>query len=95
MMQEGMHPAMTASMEAVHSFFPKSRLPDGPLTEDDVALYMLLVTYSDALDALPLEFTRSFSDLRELDAVLGCTCLCSRSAPQLAHAAPAEPRGND
>lgn len=81
MMQEGMHPAMTASMEAVHSFFPKSRLPDGPLTEDDVALYMLLVTYSDALDALPLEFTRSFSDLRELDAVLGCTCLCSRSAP--------------
>lgn len=32
---------------------------------------MLLVTYTDALDALPLEFTRSFSDLRELDAVLG------------------------
>ena len=36
-----------------------------------MTLFMLLVTYSDALDALPLEFTRSFSDLRELDAVLG------------------------
>lgn len=71
MMPEGMHPAMAQHMASLHPFFPKSRLPDAPLSEDDVALYMLLVTYSDALDALPLEFTRSFSDLRELDAVLG------------------------
>lgn len=46
-------------------------MPEAPLSEDDLAFFMLLVTYSDALDALPLETTRSFSDLRELDAVLG------------------------
>lgn len=83
-MHEGMHPAMAASMEALHSFFPKSRLPDVPIPEEDIPLYMLLVTYSDALDALPLEFTRSFSDLRELDAVLGGTCasLMQRTSPR-------------
>ena len=80
MMHEGMHPAMAASMEALHSFFPKSRLPDVPIPEEDIPLYMLLVTYSDALDALPLEFTRSFSDLRELDAVLGGAYRSSRCA---------------
>ncbi|PKI83005.1 hypothetical protein MVES_002773 [Malassezia vespertilionis] len=70
-MRDAIHPALAASMSALHPFFSKSRLPDTPLSEDDIALFMLLVTYSDALDALPLEFTRSFSDLRELDAVLG------------------------
>jgi inhibitor of growth protein 3 len=34
-------------------------------------LYTTLAAYADALDALPLDLTRSFSDLRELDAVLG------------------------
>ena len=33
--------------------------------------FVTLVAYADALDALPLDLTRSFSDLRELDAVLG------------------------
>ena len=45
-----------------------------------MTLFMLLVTYSDALDALPLDFTRSFSDLRELDAVLGGAYRSSRCA---------------
>lgn len=67
----GLHPGMTASLMSLHPFFPQSRLPEKPLSEDDMALFMLLLTYADALDALPLEATRSFSDLRELDAVLG------------------------
>ena len=67
----GMHPGMTASLESLHPFFPQARMPEALLSEDDLAFFMLLVTYSDALDALPLETTRSFSDLRELDAVLG------------------------
>ncbi|SNX82578.1 related to p33ING1b (ING1) protein [Melanopsichium pennsylvanicum] len=33
--------------------------------------FVTLAAYADALDALPLDLTRSFSDLRELDAVLG------------------------
>lgn len=85
MVHRGMHPGMAASMASLHSFFPQSRLPDTPMSEDDASLYMLLVTYSDALDALPADLTRSFSDLRELDAVLGGTCFfltqptCNRS----------------
>lgn len=63
--------AMAHVMGSLHPFFPNARPPPTPLTEEDTSLFMLLVTYSDALDALPLEFTRSFSDLRELDAVLG------------------------
>lgn len=38
---------------------------------EDLTLYTTLAAYADALDALPLDLTRSFSDLRELDAVLG------------------------
>lgn len=41
------------------------------LTPDQVSLFTCLSAYTDALDALPLDLTRSFSDLRELDAVLG------------------------
>ena len=33
---------------------------------------MIVADYADTLDALPLELTRGFSDLRELDAVLSC-----------------------
>ena len=66
-----MHPATVSLLASMHPFFLRSQPPEAPLSEDDLALFMLLVTYSDALDALPLEFTRSFSDLRELDAVLG------------------------
>lgn len=43
---------------------------EGPSPED-LTLYTTLSAYADALDALPLDLTRSFSDLRELDAVLG------------------------
>lgn len=70
-MPSGIHPGMMASLESLHPFFSQARMPEAPLSEDDLAFFMLLVTYSDALDALPLETTRSFSDLRELDAVLG------------------------
>lgn len=38
---------------------------------EELTLYTTLSAYADALDALPLDLTRSFSDLRELDAVLG------------------------
>ncbi|PWN18561.1 hypothetical protein BCV69DRAFT_284865 [Microstroma glucosiphilum] len=50
------------------------------LASEDVSLFTCLSAYSDALDALPLDLTRSFSDLRELDAVLGphITSLISR-----------------
>jgi len=67
----GMYPGLAASLASLHPFFPYSLMPEAPLSEDDISLFMLLVTYADALDALPLEATRSFSDLRELDAVLG------------------------
>lgn len=80
----GMHPGLSASLASLHPFFPHSLLPEAPLSEDDISLFMLLVTYSDALDALPLEATRSFSDLRELDAVLGGTYTCLSDAT-LAH----------
>lgn len=40
-------------------------------TAEELTLYTTLSAYADALDALPLDLTRSFSDLRELDAVLG------------------------
>ncbi|MCO5598561.1 hypothetical protein L7F22_052658 [Adiantum nelumboides] len=40
-------------------------------TPEELTLYTTLSAYADALDALPLDLTRSFSDLRELDAVLG------------------------
>lgn len=33
-----------------------------------------VANFADTLDALPLELTRGFSDLRELDAVLSCSC---------------------
>ncbi|PWN93783.1 hypothetical protein FA10DRAFT_264383 [Acaromyces ingoldii] len=49
-------------------WMPTSR--DQPSGED-LTLYTTLAAYADALDALPLDLTRSFSDLRELDAVLG------------------------
>ena len=42
-----------------------------PPSAEDLTLFTSLAAYADALDALPLELTRSFSDLRELDAVLG------------------------
>lgn len=45
--------------------------PADALTPDQVSLFTCLSAYTDALDALPLDLTRSFSDLRELDAVLG------------------------
>ena len=43
----GMHPGMTASLESLHPFFPQARMPEAPLSEDDLAFFMLLVTYSD------------------------------------------------
>lgn len=43
--------------------------PSGP-TPDSNHVFALLADYTDSLDSLPLELTRSFSDLRELDAVL-------------------------
>jgi hypothetical protein len=67
----GMQPGISGTLDSLHPFFSQARVPEAPLTEDDLALFMLLVTYSDALDALPMETTRIFSDLRELDAVLG------------------------
>jgi hypothetical protein len=42
-----------------------------PPSAEDLTLFTSLAAYADALDALPLDLTRSFSDLRELDAVLG------------------------
>jgi inhibitor of growth protein 3 len=44
--------------------------PEQPSPEE-LTLFTTLSAYADALDALPLDLTRSFSDLRELDAVLG------------------------
>lgn len=41
------------------------------MSPEEVSLFTCLSAYADALDALPLDLTRSFSDLRELDAVLG------------------------
>ena len=54
-------------------------LPGGVVGPDAAGLdpsgpehfFVTLAAYADALDALPLDLTRSFSDLRELDAVLG------------------------
>ncbi|KAE8248668.1 hypothetical protein A4X13_0g5520 [Tilletia indica] len=43
----------------------------GPPNPAHLPLFTVLSAYADALDALPLDLTRSFSDLRELDAVLG------------------------
>jgi len=43
----------------------------GAVTAQDDTIFRTLAAYADALDALPLDLTRSFSDLRELDAVLG------------------------
>lgn len=82
-MPAGMNPSIPASLEGLHPFFPQAREPEAPLSKDDVTLFMLLVTYSDALDALPLETTRSFSDLRELNAVLGGEFILSISDAQL------------
>ncbi|QRW00440.1 transcriptional regulatory protein PHO23 [Ceratobasidium sp. AG-Ba] len=42
----------------------------GPPPPDSNHVFALLADYTDSLDSLPLELTRSFSDLRELDAVL-------------------------
>ncbi|KAK0534171.1 hypothetical protein OC835_002773 [Tilletia horrida] len=52
----------------------------GPPNPAHLPLFTVLSAYADALDALPLDLTRSFSDLRELDAVLGThlTSLTSR-----------------
>lgn len=41
---------------------------------------MIVADYADTLDALPLELTRGFSDLRELDAVLSCELTLSSSS---------------
>lgn len=81
----GMYPGLSASLSSLHPFFPHALMPEAPLSDDDISLFMLLVTYSDALDALPLEATRSFSDLRELDAVLGGTSSFVLTQPILAH----------
>lgn len=48
-----------------------SYLPPAQPSPEELTLYTTLSAYADALDALPLDLTRSFSDLRELDAVLG------------------------
>jgi hypothetical protein len=45
--------------------------PPGQPSPEELTLFTTLSAYADALDALPLDLTRSFSDLRELDAVLG------------------------
>ncbi|CEH17626.1 related to p33ing1b protein [Ceraceosorus bombacis] len=53
---------------------PSSSTPataSAPVDAQDSSLFANLAAYADALDALPLDLTRSFSDLRELDAVLG------------------------
>jgi inhibitor of growth protein 3 len=39
-------------------------------TPDSNHVFALLADYTDSLDSLPLDLTRNFSDLRELDAVL-------------------------
>lgn len=43
--------------------------PNNP-TPDSNHVFALLADYTDSLDSLPLDLTRNFSDLRELDAVL-------------------------
>ncbi|CAE6446334.1 Transcriptional regulatory protein PHO23 [Saccharomyces cerevisiae S288c] [Rhizoctonia solani] len=43
--------------------------PSGP-GPDSNHVFALLANYTDSLDSLPLDLTRNFSDLRELDAVL-------------------------
>jgi hypothetical protein len=43
-------------------------------SSDSNHVFALLADYTDSLDSLPLDLTRSFSDLRELDAVLRSTC---------------------
>ncbi|KDN38449.1 hypothetical protein K437DRAFT_259398 [Tilletiaria anomala UBC 951] len=50
---------------------PYAHLQHPPPSAQDLTLFTSLAAYADALDALPLDLTRSFSDLRELDAVLG------------------------
>jgi hypothetical protein len=44
-----------------------------------------LADFADTLDALPLELTRGFSDLRELDAVLSCASLAANPLALVAH----------
>lgn len=39
-------------------------------SSDSNHVFALLADYTDSLDSLPLDLTRNFSDLRELDAVL-------------------------
>lgn len=48
-----------------------------PVTQTTQSTHDLntLADFADTLDALPLELTRGFSDLRELDAVLSCMSL--------------------
>ena len=41
-------------------------------TSSSAQVHNLLHEYTDSVDALPLDLTRSFGDLRELDAVLRC-----------------------
>lgn len=48
-------------------YFPP--VPESQQTTHDLNT---LADFADTLDALPLELTRGFSDLRELDAVLSC-----------------------
>ena len=42
------------------------------MAQPSVPVQVLLNDYTDTLSSLPTELTRSFSDLRELDAVLRC-----------------------
>lgn len=51
---------------------PSYYLPNSTASSHDLNT---LADFADTLDALPLELTRGFSDLRELDAVLSCTFL--------------------
>lgn len=63
-------PNMAGPSAASRALQPPEMAPDNPSPEE-LTLYTTLSAYADALDALPLDLTRSFSDLRELDAVLG------------------------
>lgn len=60
-----------ASSLAARQARHQPHLPSGQPSQEELTLYTTLSAYADALDALPLDLTRSFSDLRELDAVLG------------------------
>ena len=51
---------------------PPQSVSPPPAQQDDKHDILSVVDFVDALDALPIELTKGYGDLRELDAVLHC-----------------------